>query len=81
MAENILKRLVINSQAAISDGTYEIDANMQKSSKDFIQIIKSNPRPTLLTGINFATKQVHSKHVKLLTNCVLVSHVYLSLHS
>jgi len=55
MAENILKRLVINSQAAIDDGTYEIDANLQKSNKDLIQIIKNNPHPTLLTEIKFAS--------------------------
>jgi len=55
MAENILKRLVNNSQAAISDGTYEIDANLQKSSKDLIQIIKTNSHPTLLTEIKFAS--------------------------
>jgi len=55
MAENILKRLVTNSQAAISDGTYDIDANLQKSNKDLIQIIKNNPHPTLLTEIKFAS--------------------------
>jgi len=55
MAENILKRLVINSQAAIDDGTYEIDANLQKSNKDLIQIIKNNPHPTLLTEIKFSS--------------------------
>ena len=55
MAENILKRLVINSQTAIDDGTYEIDVNLQKSSKDFIQIIKNNSHPTLLTEIKFAS--------------------------
>ena len=53
MAENILKRLVINSQAAISDGTYEIDANMQKSSKDLAQIIKNNPHPTSTACLTF----------------------------
>lgn len=55
MAENILKKLVNNSQAAIDDGTYEIDAHMEKSNKDFIQIIKTNPHPTLLTEIKFAS--------------------------
>ncbi len=55
MAENILKRLVSNSQAAIDDGTYDIDANLDKSSKDLIQIIKTNVRPTLLTEIKFAS--------------------------
>lgn len=55
MAENILKRLVSNSQAAIDDGTYDIDANLDKSSKDLIQIIKTNVHPTLLTEIKFAS--------------------------
>ena len=55
MAENILKRLVTNSQTAIDDGTYDIDANLDKSSKDLIQIINTNPHPTLLTEIKFAS--------------------------
>ena len=55
MAENILKRLVTNSQTAIDDGTYDIDANLQKSSKDLIQIIKTNSHPTLLTEIKFSS--------------------------
>ncbi len=55
MAEHILKKLVNNSQAAIDDGTYEIDAHLEKSSKDFLQIIKTNPHPTLLTEIKFAS--------------------------
>jgi len=55
MAENILKRLVTNSQTAIDDGTYDVDANLQKSSKDLIQIIKANSHPTLLTEIKFAS--------------------------
>jgi len=55
MARNILKRLVTNSQIAIDDGTYDIDVNLEKSSKDLIQIIKTNPHPTLLTEIKFAS--------------------------
>ena len=55
MAENILKRLVSNSQTAIDDGTYDIDANLDRSSKDLIQIIKTNTHPTLLTEIKFAS--------------------------
>lgn len=55
MAEHILKKLVNNSQAAIDDGTYEIDTHLEKSSKDFLQIIKTNPHPTLLTEIKFAS--------------------------
>ena len=55
MAENILKKLVHNSQAAIDDGTYEIDTKLEKSSKDLLQIIKTNPHPTLITEIKFAS--------------------------
>jgi len=66
MAENILKRLVVNSQTAIDDGTYDIDANLEKSSKDLIQIIKSNPRPTLLTEIKFASPSLGK--IRTITN-------------
>jgi len=66
MAENILKRLVSNSQAAISDGTYEIDANLDKSSKDLIQIIKTNPHPTLLTEIKFSSPSLGK--IRTITN-------------
>ena len=55
MAENILRKLVNNSQMAIDDGTYDIDVNLQKSNKDFIQIIKTNPHATLLTEVKFAS--------------------------
>ncbi len=55
MAENILKRLVENSRTAINDGTYEIDANLEKSNKDLVQIIKNNSHPTLLTEIKFSS--------------------------
>ena len=55
MAENILRKLVNNSQAAIDDGVYEIDANLQKSNKDLIQIIKTNQHATLLTEIKFSS--------------------------
>ena len=55
MAENILRKLVNNSQMAIDDGVYEIDMDLQKSSKDFVQIIKTNPHATLLTEIKFAS--------------------------
>jgi len=55
MAENILRKLVNNSQMAIDDGVYEIDVNLQKSTKDFKQIIKTNPHATLLTEIKFSS--------------------------
>lgn len=55
MAENILKKLVSNSQIAIDDGVYDIDVDLQKSSKDFRYIIQTNPHATLLTEIKFAS--------------------------
>ena len=39
MAENILRKLVNNSQAAIDDGVYDIDTKLQKSNKDFKKFI------------------------------------------
>ena len=55
MAENILKKLVNNSQMAIDDGVYDVDVNLQKSSQDFQQIIKSNSHATLLTEVKFSS--------------------------
>jgi len=66
MIQNILKRLVTNSQTAIDDGTYEIDANLEKSSKDLIQIIKNNPHPTLLTEIKFSSPSLGK--IRTITN-------------
>jgi len=71
MAQNILKRLVVNSQTAIDDGTYEIDANMDKSNKDLIQIIKNNPHPTLLTEIKFASPSLGK--IRTLTDPVSIA--------
>ena len=42
MVGNILRKLVNNSQVAIDDGTYEIRAHLEKSSKDLIHIIETN---------------------------------------
>ena len=55
MAENILKKLVNNSQMAIDDGVYDVNVNLQKSDKDFKQIITSNPHATLLTEVKFSS--------------------------
>ena len=55
MAENILKKLVNNSQIAINDGVYDVDVNLQKSDQDFKQIIASNPHATLLTEVKFSS--------------------------
>ncbi len=55
MAENILRKLVNNSQIAIDDGVYDVDGDFEQSSKDLKQIIKTNQHATLLTEIKFAS--------------------------
>ncbi len=55
MAENILRKLVNNSQMAIDDGVYEIESNLEKSNKDFIQIITTSRHAPLLTEIKFSS--------------------------
>jgi len=55
MTENILKKLVNNSQSAIDDGVYDVDVKLQRSEKDFLQIIKSNNHATLLTEVKFSS--------------------------
>jgi len=71
MAENILRRLVNNSQMAIDDGVYEIDADLQKSTKDFKQIIKVNPHATLLTEIKFSSPSLGK--IRTLTDPVSIA--------
>ena len=71
MAENILKKLVNNSQAAIDDGTYEIDIKLEKSNKDLLQIIKTNSHPTLITEIKFASPSLGK--IRTLTDPVKVA--------
>jgi len=55
MARNILRKLVSNSQASIDDGTYDVDADLKRSSMDLVQTINLNTHPTLLTEIKFAS--------------------------
>ena len=55
MAENILRKLVNNSQMAIDDGVYEIESNLEKSNKDFIQIITTSGHAPLLTEVKFSS--------------------------
>jgi len=66
MAENILRKLVNNSQMAIDDGVYDVDVNLEKSNKDFIHIIKTNPHATLLTEIKFSSPSLGK--IKTLTD-------------
>ncbi len=55
MAENILRRLVNNSQMAIDDGTYDVDCNLVGTNKDFLHIIKTHVHATLITEIKFSS--------------------------
>ena len=71
MAENILRKLVNNSQAAIDDGVYEIQGNLEKSNKDFIQIIKTNQHATLLTEVKFSSPSLGK--IRTLTDPVSIA--------
>ncbi len=71
MAENILRKLVNNSQMAIDDGVYEIDTSLQKSSKDFVHTIRTNPHATLLAEVKFASPS--QGKIKTLTDPVSIA--------
>ena len=66
MAENILRKLVNNSQIAIDDGVYDVNVNLQKSEMDFVHIIKTNRHATLLTEVKFASPSLGK--IRTLTN-------------
>ena len=76
MAENILRKLVNNSQMAIDDGVYEVDANLEKSDKDFIHIIETNPHTTLLTEVKFASPSLGK--IRTLTDPVSIANQMIS---
>ena len=71
MAENILRKLVNNSQAAIDDGVYDIESDLQKSNKDFIQIIKTNQHVTVLTEVKFSSPSLGK--IRTLTDPVSIA--------
>jgi indole-3-glycerol phosphate synthase len=71
MAENILRKLVNNSQMAIDDGVYDVKADLEKSDKDFKQIIKTNQHATLLTEIKFASPSLGK--IRTLTDPVSIA--------
>jgi len=55
MPEDVLRRLVHNSQAAIDDGTYEIREGRKKSGHDLLDAIRTGPHATLITEIKFSS--------------------------
>ncbi len=71
MAENILRKLVNNSQMAIDDGTYDVECNLQKSTKDFLKIVKTHTHATLLTEIKFASPSLGK--IRTLTDPVSIA--------
>ncbi len=71
MAEHILRKLVNNSQMAIDDGTYDVECNLQKSSKDFLHIIKTHMHATLLTEIKFSSPSLGK--IRTLTDPVSIA--------
>lgn len=71
MAENILRKLVNNSQMAIDDGVYDIDADLEKSSKDLLYTIKTNPHATLLTEVKFSSPSLGK--IRTLTDPVSIA--------
>jgi len=71
MAENILRKLVNNSQIAIDDGVYDVEGDFEKSSKDFKQIIKTNQHAILLTEIKFASPSLGK--IRTLTDPAIIA--------
>ncbi|WP_268542842.1 indole-3-glycerol phosphate synthase TrpC [Candidatus Nitrosotenuis cloacae] len=53
--EQILKKLVANSQKAISEGTYEISESLEKSPFDLIDSIRANRHASLITEVKFSS--------------------------
>ena len=52
---NILRKLVNNAMMAIDDRVYDVEVNLEKSSSDLVEIIRTNPHATLITEIKFAS--------------------------
>lgn len=53
MTDDILRRLAGNSQAALDDGTYEIDVELCGSELDMLDEIRSSTHAALITEIKF----------------------------
>ena len=71
MAENILRKLVNNSQMAIDDGVYDVDVNLQKSDEDFAHIVRTNKHATLLTEVKFASPSLGK--IRTLTDPAIIA--------
>ena len=53
--QNVLQKLIQNSQKAIDEGVYEIAEKLQKSQMDLIDLIKNNNHAPIITEIKFSS--------------------------
>ncbi len=74
--ENILKKLVNNSQSAIDDGVYEISAQKEKSRQNLNNIIKTSIHAPLITEIKFASPSLGK--IRTLTDPVSIAKLMIS---
>ena len=53
--QNVLQKLIQNSQKAIDEGVYEIAEKLQKSQMDLIDLIKNSNHAPIITEIKFSS--------------------------
>ncbi|MDP3779737.1 MAG: indole-3-glycerol-phosphate synthase [Nitrosopumilaceae archaeon] len=53
--QNVLQKLIQNSQKAIDEGVYEIAEKLQKSQMDLINLIKNNNHAPIITEVKFSS--------------------------
>lgn len=53
--QNVLQKLIQNSQKAIDEGVYEIAEKLQKSQMDLIDLIKNNNHASIITEVKFSS--------------------------
>ena len=53
--ENILEKLVSNSQKAIDDGIYDINETLSKSEIDLKKVISQSQHASLITEVKFSS--------------------------
>ena len=55
MTDYLKTKLLLNAKKAIEDRVYEISETLPKSSKDLIQLIKTNTHASIITEIKFSS--------------------------
>lgn len=53
--QNVLQKLIQNSQKAIDEGVYEIAEKLQKSQMDLIDLIKNSNHAPIITEVKFSS--------------------------